>query len=89
MALPNVHFYCQCNRNGKKHHRLDSNWSNNTEEKSEGPVITIQHMYNNPLSPILQFTIMNRHPHENTKFSTRNAKFCSHLKYFVPLSQLY
>lgn len=40
-------------------------------------------------SPKLQLlSIINRQLHENTKFSTRNAKFCSHLKYFVLCSFL-
>lgn len=41
-------------------------------------VIIIQHMYSDPLE-YSKLTFINRHQHENTKISTRNANFCSFL----------
>lgn len=39
-------------------------------------IIIIQHMYSDPLE-YSKLTFINRHQHENTKISTRNANFCS------------
>lgn len=39
-------------------------------------IIIIQHMYSDPLE-YAKLTFFNRHQHENTKISTRNANFCS------------
>lgn len=41
-------------------------------------VIIIQHMYSDPFE-YSKLTFLNRHQHENTKISTRNANFCSFL----------
>lgn len=47
-----------------------------------------KYMYND--DPSLQYSseIIHRHLHENTKISTKKAKFCCHLKYFVLLTLL-
>lgn len=39
-------------------------------------IIIIQRMYSDPLE-YSKLTLINRHQHENTKISTRNANFCS------------
>ena len=68
--------------NWKRKLRLSVKVGNNTEE-NKGPAWTVQHyVHYDPLRNV-NSSFINRQLHENTKFSTRNAKFCSHLKYFV------